>query len=101
MRGCAAPPNPRIYLVPPPRVTYSVTHILEIPQMIYFQNNLTLFSLECRLSVGLYHGLHNGLYKLQIAAQPVIILSRLPNIDTGSSFFMMQNVFNLRMACST
>ena len=76
MRGRAAPHNSRIYRVPPPWVTYSVTHILEIPQMIYFQNNLTLFSLECRLSVGLYSGLHNG----------------LPNIDIGSSFFMMRNV---------
>ena len=82
-------------------IANSVTHILEIPQMIYFQYNPTLFSLEFRLSVGLYHGLHNGLYKLQIAAQTVIILSRLPNIDIGSSFFMRRNVFNLRMACST
>ena len=54
-------------------ITYSVTRILEIPQMIYFQYNPTLFSLECRLSVGLFHGLHNGLYKLQIVAQTVII----------------------------
>ena len=82
-------------------ITYLVTHILEIQQMIYLQYNPTLFSLECRLSVGLYHGLHNGLYKLQIAAQTVIILSRLPNIDIGSSFFMGRNVFNLHMACST
>ena len=38
------------------------------------------------MSVGLYHGLHNGLHILQIAAQTVIVLSRLPNIDIGSSF---------------
>ena len=71
--------------------------------MIYFQYNPTLFSLECRLSVGryMYHGLHNGLYKLQIAAQTVIILSWLPNIDIGSSFlYEAKCVFNLRMACS-
>ena len=45
--------------------------------------------------------LQRGLYKLHNAAQAIIMLSRLPIREMGSSFLIIRNVFSRLMACST
>lgn len=45
--------------------------------------------------------LQRGLSKLHNAAQTMIMLSRLPIREIGSSFLIIRKVFNHLMACST